>query len=177
MKRRIEKKLRQSLEVILPNESLSLPTIHSTFKWGYLFISILVISSILLLERPIVYFNQGIPVMMNTVKMISVEEQQNTYPWQESNNITYDYQQQEEYLQISYQRGNIVNVMLKKGDLTVESSIHSSKIDHYKVYLYQEKENYQATWQYQDFIVIVQSSGEKSHFINEIKHIMKENLK
>ena len=101
MKRRIEKKLRQSLEVILPNESLSLPTIHSTFKWSYLFISILVISSILLLERPIVYFNQGIPVMMNTVKMFSVEEQQNTYPWQESNNITYDYQQQEEYLQIS----------------------------------------------------------------------------
>ena len=75
MKRRIEKKLRQSLEVILPNESLSLPTIHSTFKWSYLFISILVISSILLLERPIVYFNQGIPVMMNTVKMFSVEEQ------------------------------------------------------------------------------------------------------
>lgn len=176
MNRRLEKKLKNSLEIILPTEK-DKQRKEVNLQFGYIFTSLILACAIFYLMTPSIYFNEGIHSEVMGVKTYMEQEVHlEEFPWKEKENITYQYQQQGEKLQIIYQSKEQINVTITKDKLLVESDDRSTQIGNDKIYFYQQDNLYQARWQYQDFVITVQSTGEKSHFMNEIKTIIKENL-
>lgn len=131
---------------------------------------------LLFISSSSVRFNDGFIDMSSRIKTLSYGELEKNYPWHGAA-PDYDLWYQNDSLYVFYQHEVPYMVMLKEGKLEVSQDTMVSNIDGCLVYLYQFKGGYQALWQYKNFIVAVKANSQKSEFIQEIKNIMKENLK
>lgn len=174
--RRVEKKLKQSLNVITPKQKRSRK--NHRLQYRYLFGTLLLAVTCYFFMTPTLSFNELKERESKGIKPFSNEEVQlEKFPWQESNNIIYQYQQSEGVLSITWTESNEDYILtLQQTNLLVESTDKETMIEHQKVYLYQKEERLKAKWQHGDYVVTLEGVVPKTHFGNKIKKIIKENL-
>ncbi len=179
MNRRIEVKLKRSLDVYLPHDYEKKTNWHFAYTGG---IIALIVCLSCLIKPTTLYFNPDIYLSGMTTKMNPLAGEQTvsnlaSFPtWNEDVGVNYQYQYDEDTLHITYQKEFTVYLTMKKEELPISSESKGSKIANTTVHLAYQDGIYQAIWQVDDFTVVVQMHSSRNQFIQEINHIIKENL-
>lgn len=175
MNRRLEKKLKKSLDIYLPNDYSKKKDLH----FVYLYACILLLFGCSFLIRPItLYFDSELYLPVTAMRIDwYLETHLDDYPiWHEDGKTEYQYLQNESNLTIYYQKENPVYLTIQKQELPISLDTKSSKIDGTLVYLAYQNDIYQAIWEHDGYTIIVQMNSSRDQFIQEIKTIMEENL-
>lgn len=175
MNRRLEKKLKKSLDVYLPNEYYKKKDMH----FVYLYASIFVLFGLSFFIQPItLYFDSDLYLPVTTMRVDWHEETTvDEHPiWHEDGKTKYQYQQNKDTLTITYLKENPVYLIIQKQELPLSQETKSSNIGGVTVYLAYQSDIYQAIWKQDEYTIIVRMNSNRNQFIQEIKYIMEENL-
>ena len=175
MNRHLEQKLKKSLDIYLPNDYSKKKDMH----FVYLYASIFILLGLSFFIQPItLYFHSELYLPVTAMRVdyyseIALDE----YPiWHEDGETKYQYQQNKDALTITYQKENPVYLTIQKQELPLSLETKSSNIGGVSVYLAYQKDIYQAIWEQDGYTIVVQMNSNRNQFIQEIKHIMEENL-
>lgn len=175
MNRRLEQKLKKSLDIYLPNDYSKKKGMH----FVYLYASIFILFGLSFFIQPItLYFHSELYLPVTAMRVdcyseIALDE----YPiWHEDGETEYQYQQNKDALTITYQKENPVYLTIQKQELPLSLETKSSNIGGVSVYLAYQNDIYQAIWEQDGYTIVVQMDSNRNQFIQEIKHIMEENL-
>ena len=147
MNRRLEQKLKKSLDIYLPNDYSKKKDMH----FVYLYASIFILLGLSFFIQPItLYFHSELYLPVTAMRV--------------------DY-----YSEIALDE-NPVYLTIQKQELPLSLETKSSNIGGVSVYLAYQKDIYQAIWEQDGYTIVVQMDSNRNQFIQEIKHIMEENL-